>query len=209
MARTPTRSVGRESLSQARHGWVGLVTALVIPTGIALAAPSAMGPAPGHTGGFGEPTCRECHSDNALNEPSGTLELEGTPAEYTPGQVYRITVRLRRAGLNRGGFQLAARFVAGRERDMQAGQLVTTDDGRVAFVRAPERQLAFAQHTPEGTFGAQDSELRWSVLWQAPRSGARPVVFHVAANASNDDDSELGDFIYALDREVAAAGSDR
>jgi hypothetical protein len=35
----------------------------------------------------------------------------------------------------------------------------------------------------------------WTVNWTAP-SGDAPVQFNVAANAPNDDDSPLGDYIY-------------
>jgi hypothetical protein len=36
----------------------------------------------------------------------------------------------------------------------------------------------------------------WTMEWTAPSTGAGPVQFNVAANASNNDDSPLGDFIY-------------
>jgi hypothetical protein len=41
-------------------------------------------------------------------------------------------------------------------------------------------------------------ELRWT----APEEARWPVAAHVAANAANDDDSPLGDFVY-----TTAAGS--
>jgi hypothetical protein len=133
------------------------------------------------------------------------LELSGMPGQYSAGEVYRITVTLHRAALSRGGFQLAARFAAGRDRGKQAGQLLTSDDGRVAVSSTAKQRLQYAHHTPDGTFGARDSELSWSIEWRAPDSGNTPVVFHVAANASNDDDSEFGDFIYTVEREVTTA----
>jgi len=37
---------------------------------------------------------------------------------------------------------------------------------------------------------------RWTVEWTAPSLATGPVQFNVAANASNNDDSPLGDYIY-------------
>jgi hypothetical protein len=46
---------------------------------------------------------------------------------------------------------------------------------------------------------------RWTFRWTAPADApGRAVVFHVAANAANDDDSPLGDFIYARALRVLA-----
>jgi hypothetical protein len=36
----------------------------------------------------------------------------------------------------------------------------------------------------------------WTVEWTAPAAPAAAVQFNVAANASNNDDSPLGDYIY-------------
>jgi hypothetical protein len=183
---------------------VAWAAGLAVPGGIAIAAPSAWGPAPGHTGGFGDPTCRECHSDNPLNVPGGTLELDA-PEQYKRGETYRLTVRLRRPGMRRGGFQMVARYAAGQTRGKQAGQFSQPEDRRIALVEHPIRHLTFVEHTPEGTVVSDDSELQWSIQWQAPVESSIPVVFNVAGNASNDDDSNLGDFIYTVSREVRGA----
>jgi hypothetical protein len=36
---------------------------------------------------------------------------------------------------------------------------------------------------------------RWTVVWTAPATGGA-VTFNAAANAANEDDSQLGDYIY-------------
>ncbi len=48
----------------------------------------------------------------------------------------------------------------------------------------------------------------WQLSWRAPIEGER-VVFHVAGNASNDDNSEFGDFIMLGSRETAAIPAER
>jgi hypothetical protein len=51
------------------------------------------------TGGFGEATCEACHDGNPINEPGGSLLLDGIPSSYTPSSRYVITVKLARPAL--------------------------------------------------------------------------------------------------------------
>ncbi|HEX9611604.1 MAG TPA: choice-of-anchor V domain-containing protein, partial [Gemmatimonadales bacterium] len=60
-------------------------------------------------------------------------------------------------------------------------------------------------HTLAGTSVAAGGTGRWTFRWTAPDAGA--VAFHVAANAANDDDSPLGDFIYTHMMRVLAGTS--
>ena len=82
------------------------VTLLVPPRAIAYVE----GPPPGNTGGFGEQSCLQCHFDGPLNDPDGSLRLEGVPESYVPGDEYRIDIVLVRSDIRRGGFELAVRF---------------------------------------------------------------------------------------------------
>jgi hypothetical protein len=155
------------------------------------------GPPPGVTGGFGEPTCRKCHFDNELNDLGGRTSLVGLPAEpgYRPGDSYELSVVLRRAGMLRAGFQIAARVATGPDSGAPAGVL-TPIDQRTAVVWDTTRHLGYLEHTAAGTTVNGDSA-RWRFRWTAPPgSKATMVVFHWAANAANDDDSPLGDFIH-------------
>src|SRR5438105_15914432 len=86
------------------------------------------GPYPNVTGGFGEQSCHLCHLDNPINAPGGALTVEGVPAAYAPGQAYQLTVTVRREGLRRGGFEIAARFASGRHRGKQAGSWKPLDN---------------------------------------------------------------------------------
>lgn len=150
------------------------------------------GAPPGHTGGFGEPDCTACHSDNEPNAPGGTLEVGGLPARYVPGERYRVAVTLAHPDLEAGGFQLAFRTAAGAP----AGR-VSALDPRTGTVSAGAQR--YVQQTPAGREAARDGRIAWEIEWRAPASGV-PVVLHLAANAANDDLSELGDFIYTLER---------
>lgn len=152
-------------------------------------------PPAGHTGGFGEPTCHACHADYDANEPGGSVSVLGFPDAYVAGTVYDLTVRVRSGGLGRGGFQLAIRFADGGEQGRNAGALVTTD-ARSGVSTAGKTGVQYAQHVIAGVEPLWTDSTEWTLRWTAPRTGGR-VLLHVAANASNFDDSEYGDHIYS------------
>lgn len=163
------------------------------------------GPYPNVTGGFGEQTCRLCHMDNPLNAPGGSVEVAGIPSRFVPGATYPVTITLRREDLRRGGFEIASRFAAGRLRGRQAGAWRVTDARAQLIPGAVDRALTFVQHNLAGSRGPSPGMNRWTLEWTAPSDAAGTVQFDIAANASNDDDSPLGDFIYRRSlRSVAA-----
>jgi hypothetical protein len=62
--------------------------------------------------------------------------------------------------------------------------------------------VQYAQHTALGTLAAARGTITWRLEWIAPSDADAPVTIHVAANASNDDESPLGDYIYTAEIEV-------
>ena len=161
------------------------------------------GPPPAHTGGFGEPTCRACHSDAGLNEAGGELVITGAPAGYEPGRTYQLDIVLRHSGMLIAGFQLAARYADGAAAGRPAGALAPTDARSVVIWDTLSR-VNYIEHTAIGTDLRGDAG-RWTVRWTAPRDAQGAVAFHAAGNAANDDDSPLGDFIYTTALRVAPA----
>ena len=149
-----------------------------------------------HTGGFGEQTCLVCHMDGELNEPGGTLTIEGLPERYEPGRRYALTLIITHPRLRAAGFELSARFANGADSSRQAGSLAVTGD-RAAVSTHDATRVQYAHHLRPGTIPPSPGTARWSVSWTAPTSGSGSVVFHAAANAANDNDSPMGDYIYA------------
>lgn len=158
----------------------------------------AEAPPLGHTGGFGEPTCRFCHTDLELNAPGGALGIQGLPATYDPGTTYRIAIVLMSEDMGAAGFQAAIRFDAGDRRGQQAGTLAAVDD-RVDVRTDEESGIAYAFQTLEGSELAQTGgSVTWEFDWTAP--GARdPIAIHAAANAAGGDNSPFGDLIYVAE----------
>jgi hypothetical protein len=178
------------------------MTRILVPiAGFVIALPLAAsafkeGPYPNVTGGFGEQTCHLCHLDNPLNAPGGALTLDGIPPAFTPGQTYPITVTISRERLRRGGFEIAARFAGGRRKGRQAGSWHLLDTRAQLIPGAADKALTFVQHNQIGSRASSPGANAWTIEWIAPQENAGAVQFNVAANASNNDDSPLGDFIY-------------
>ena len=160
------------------------------------------GPDAAMTGGFGEPTCLKCHNDNGINDASGKLNLSGIPEVYAPGQDYTITVTLARPELARAGFQLAARFDQGSSAGMSAGVL-RASDARTQLIEGAGRRVIYIEHTLAGSKVERVGTAEWTFGWTAPETGGS-VIFHAAGNASNDDRSALGDFIYMTSAHIVA-----
>ena len=154
------------------------------------------GPYPNVTGGFGEQSCHLCHLDNPINAPGGSVTLEGVPPTFTGGETYPIKVTLTREGMRRGGFEIAARFASGKQRGKQAGSWKLRDMRAQLIPGAVDKALTFVQHNLSGSRVPSTGANRWTIEWTAPSPAAGPVQFNVAANASNNDDSPLGDYIY-------------
>jgi hypothetical protein len=135
----------------------------------------------------------------------GRVTIEGNPARFAAGERYTLTITLTRSGMKRAGFQLAARF---KDTGSQAGTLAAA---RVDAERVGIDTLAGIQYAGQKTAGSTVGEggiARWALEWTAPSSGG-PVIFHVAANAADGNDSADGDFIYTAIGEAAAAGGVR
>jgi hypothetical protein len=154
------------------------------------------GAPPGTTGGFGEPTCIQCHFDGELNEAGGSLAIDGLPERYTPGETYRLIVRLRRADTGAAGFQLSARTADGA----QAGVLAAPD--RRTQVQPGTGGVQYAGHTEAGSDPAAPGVGEWVVQWTAPAAASGAVTFHAAGNAANGDRSQFGDHVYVVEKAV-------
>ncbi|HVG54236.1 MAG TPA: choice-of-anchor V domain-containing protein [Vicinamibacterales bacterium] len=151
----------------------------------------ADGAAPGFSGGFGESSCDACHFEAAVNTPPGQVTLTGIPERFAPGTAYPITVTLSRPGMMIGGFQLAARFEKG---GAQAGTLAA-GPGEEKRIKMEPGAIQYANQRLAGTALTGPGSVKWVVVWTAPpATGA--VVFHVAANAANNDEAARGDYVY-------------
>ncbi len=149
--------------------------------------------------GAGEFTCRECHVHEPKDAAAGKLTVEGLPARYQPGLSYPLVVKLSFPNMMRAGFESSVRDAMGA----QAGVLSAADD-RLGINPDPITGVQFAHHTKRGT-ALQDGDAVWQFIWTAPEKPVGPVTVRAAANASNGDDSALGDVILFFSATVAGA----
>jgi hypothetical protein len=179
----------------------GLI-ALGLLLGFAAQAAAYRSGAPaGHTGGFGEAHCGACHF--AAPQPEGAARATvQAPARFEPGAAYEITVEVAHPDLATAGFQLTARFAHGDRAGRQAGRLEPLDD-RVQISTGPD-DVVYAGQTETGAVPAEPGAGRWTLRWTAPDSDG-PVLFNLAANAANGDDSEFGDHILLAEHRATPA----
>jgi hypothetical protein len=150
------------------------------------------GPPLGFTGGFGEPTCVQCHIGNEINAYGGRVSVEGLPEAFEPGAEYVLTILLQAEETEVAGFELSARYAGGRLHGLSAGAL------RAADLRVAVRDSAgvsYAHHSRDGSPAPSPDGSSWTVLWTAPKEPT-PVAFSVAANSGNADNSPLSDLVY-------------
>ena len=183
----------------------GIAVAAAIALSASVVAAGAMydaRPPLAHTGGFGEPTCRECHFDGPPEAPD-VLSLGGVPERYAPGSVYRLEVIISDTLASLGGFQLAVRVAEGPNAGTQAGTLQAADT-RVDVSVDTASGVQYASHA----LAAPYDSMRWVVEWRAPARDVGPVLVSAAANAANDDDSPFGDRILVGSWRVEADSAD-
>jgi len=124
------------------------------------------GPPPGHTGGFGEPTCHACHWDNDADAGAGAITVHDFPATWSPGRTYAFEIVLRHTGLGRAGFQATLRFADGGEAGRNAGRMHAATG--TTTLTGTDTGVTYVQHLAEGTLP----------LW--PDSAGCSLVFRVA-----------------------------
>lgn len=161
------------------------------------------GPPPGFTSGFDDPDCTTCHFDNEVNAPGGAVSLEGVTTSFVAGRRYQLRVAVEHPDLENGGFQLVVRNTDGES----AGEL-HTDGAGVGTIHEATSGQTYAQHSGAGVKAASSDAVEWVINWDAP-TDSDEVIINVAAMASNDDGSPLGDHTYTLVRQltVNATGS--
>jgi hypothetical protein len=194
----------------------GLVLALLAWPSLAPASPGDVpdhgapasrahltGPPPGHTGGFGEPDCTACHTGDEVNAYGGRVEILGLPDAWTPGGRYPLTVVVTMEETAAAGFQLSSRFPDGT----QAGEFTPVDPRVTVTAGEGDPELRYAHHTEAGALDARADGSRWLVEWVAPGgANSGDVVFNVAGNSANGDNSPLLDLVYLAEVRVPAGG---
>ncbi|MFN0189502.1 MAG: choice-of-anchor V domain-containing protein [Bacteroidia bacterium] len=155
----------------------------------------------GKTGSPGEATCQSCHSDFALNSGPGTISISNFGMnnwQYVPGQTYPITVTVSQLGAPKFGFGLECLTSS----NQNAGSLTIIDPTATKLLGKVVNGVnrINATHVLNGTYSLDSRS--FVVNWTAPPAGTGTVKFYFAGNATNDDVSTSGDYIYTSTQQV-------
>jgi len=154
------------------------------------------GPEPGYTGGPGElGTCVACHDTfHTENVGPGTINLTGDPigGVYEPGRQYTLTVTVAQSKRQRFGFQITAIDTSNR----RAGTLASLGGDTQVLSETGFGGRQYIEHTELGTLPNAANSRVWQIRWTAPDADIGPVIFYMAGNAANGDQTNQGDYIY-------------
>ena len=157
---------------------------------------SVTGPEARHTGAPGDiGTCYDCHDKvlSGINAGSGSVQINGLPAVYQPGQEYTFTVTVQQGGKQRFGFQLTAIDSDGD----RVGTLAPDNSDSQLNSQTGTGGRQYVNHTQAGTLPNTQSGHTWRVRWTAPSNDAGTVRFFAAGNAADGNGTQEGqDFIY-------------
>ena len=154
----------------------------------------------GKSGAPGENTCIQCHSTNALNDPTGsiTVNVAGvTNGQYTAGQTYQVSVTIAKTGQSLFGFSAVALDASGQN----AGTLTAGADSHTEMSSASGTNRNYVTHNANG--GLASNQKTFTFSWTAPTSGS--VNFYFTGLAANNNGGTTGDFVYSSTLTLAPA----
>ncbi len=168
--------------------------------------PSGFTIAPGDKPGI---ACTQCHTGTPLNGGGGSARLAfANGLTYSPGQTQTFTIVITDAAAATYGFEISARLESGPN-TQQAG----------TFIAGQNQKIVCSDNKIMPEAGCGGNGIQWmehtqpsltntiSAQWTAPASGAGNVHIYLSANATNGDNTRLGDHIYAVDYVLTPASS--
>ncbi|MCE3295203.1 MAG: hypothetical protein K0R65_917 [Crocinitomicaceae bacterium] len=151
---------------------------------------NANGAPTGKTGAPGESTCTQCHSGTVQNGTgfNNVMLLDQDNimvTEYTPGETYDVLVTMNTPQA-KNGFQATARILSN---NTTAGTMTSVAGS--TQLQSPAGGKRYVTHTNS----SNTSQTGWAFTWVAPSTDVGDVVFYVATNATNSNNTASGDII--------------
>ncbi|OFY85080.1 MAG: hypothetical protein A3F72_04865 [Bacteroidetes bacterium RIFCSPLOWO2_12_FULL_35_15] len=145
--------------------------------------------------------CTSCHS-GIVNTGEGSVTIASSPSlatGYAAGADYTISITVAKAGQTAFGFGFEA---------LKSGN---TDGGILSAINAGSQSLVGTGPTNmvHNGSGIGTGTFTFTFNWKAPAASTGTVTFYAAGNASDDDGTSSGDFVYTTSlvvNEAAAAG---
>jgi len=196
--------VSIRNISQPSNGnWRFLKSLLLGFAFTAVAGAFPFGPPSGFTIAPGDKpgvACTQCHTGTPLNGGGGNVHITfSNGLTYNPGQTQTLSVVIIDAVAATYGFEMSARSDIAPA-TQQAG----------TFVPGTNQKVVCSDNQIRPAAGCGGNGLEWiehtqpnftnlfQVQWTAPAAGGN-VHIYVSANATNGDNTRLGDHIYTAD----------
>ena len=159
------------------------------------------GPLDKRTGAPGDDgTCQGCHGNFPLDSGSGNLSIVA-PATHDIDDTIDMSISLSQFTQERWGFEITAIDSTGNG----VGEFLVTDPTRTQLSNNVNGRQ-YVKQTLVGTdAGVMGVAPGWSFKWVAPSTDVGPVTFYAAGNASDNDFSFFGDYIYSTSHTITYA----
>jgi uncharacterized protein (TIGR03437 family) len=168
--------------------------------------PNGFTPAPGDKPGV---ACTQCHVGTPLNGGGGSAQIVfPNGLTYTPGQTQTLSVVIMDAVAATYGFEMTARMDSAPA-TQQAG----------TFTPGPTQKVVCSDNQVRPAGGCGGSGIEWiehtqpsfsntiQVQWTPPAAASGNVHIYVACNATNGDNTRLGDHIYTANYVLTPAST--
>ena len=159
------------------------------------------GASPAYTGAISEGNCTSCHSSYSL-VTSGTqwnrirMRSNIPSTGYLPDSTYTITITYAESGISKFGFQLT-----GLDTTNAAAGTFSTSDTRTSTssTSVGGKTRYYIGQTTTGSARVATDSAAWTFKWKAPSTNVGKVKFFTTVNATNNNGSDNGDYIYKKD----------
>ena len=159
------------------------------------------GASPAYTGAISEGNCTSCHSSYSL-VTSGTqwnrirMRSNIPSTGYLPDSTYTITITYAESGISKFGFQLT-----GLDTTNAAAGTFSTSDTRTSTssTSVGGKTRYYIGQTTTGSARVATDSTAWTFKWKAPSTNVGKVKFYTTVNATNNNGSDNGDYIYKKD----------
>ena len=159
------------------------------------------GAGPAYTGAISEGNCTSCHSSYSL-VTSGTqwnrirMRSNIPSTGYLPDSTYTITITYAESGISKFGFQLTALDTT----NLAAGTFSTSDTRTsTSSTSVGGKTRYYIGQTTTGSARVATDSTAWTFKWKAPSTNVGKVKFYTTVNATNNNGSDNGDYIYKKD----------
>lgn len=189
----------KKNLPRPGYLLTALLSLIIIGALSELAYSHKAAPQASKTGAPGEQKCNQCHS-GTVNSGGGTASIDfgGGQTEYTPGNTYTMQVTLTDPNASRYGFQMTALAGGGGS---TVGSFAITN-ATITAMQSGLVQGNSRSYISHKNAGANNT---WSFDWTAPATDIGPIMFYLAANGANGNNSTSGDKVYTTTLSVTAA----